>query len=111
MQQVLINYVTSGYEVKLMEASELKEKLSNLTIWKKNGQRAPHKPLLILLGLALLQQNNTVLPYELVREKLKKLLIEFGPPRKSYHPEQPFVRLTTDGIWKLSGSVDRGVFY
>ncbi|WP_159888651.1 phosphorothioated DNA-binding restriction endonuclease [Paenibacillus puerhi] len=93
-----------------MEASDLKDKVSNLSIWKKNGQRAPHKPLLILLGLAQLQQNRTVLPYELVRGKLKKLLIEFGPPRKSYHPEQPFVRLTTDGIWRLTGSVDRRNF-
>ncbi|WP_274649007.1 phosphorothioated DNA-binding restriction endonuclease [Paenibacillus humicola] len=93
-----------------MEASELKEKLSNLSIWKKNGQRAPHKPLLILLGLVQLQQNNTILPYELVRDKLKRLLIEFGPPRKSYHPEQPFVRLTTDGIWRLTNSIDKRHF-
>ncbi|WP_438447086.1 phosphorothioated DNA-binding restriction endonuclease [Gorillibacterium sp. sgz5001074] len=93
-----------------MEASELKEKLSNLSIWKKNGQRAPHKPLLILLGLAQLQQNKTILPYELVRDQLKRLLIEFGPPRKSYHPEEPFVRLTTDGIWRLTDLIDKRNF-
>lgn len=93
-----------------MDAFELKEKLSKLSIWKKNGQRAPHKPLLILLGFAQLQQNHTTLPYELVREKLRKLLMEFGPPRRSYHPEEPFVRLTTDGIWRLSDSVDKRQF-
>ncbi|MFD0675978.1 MULTISPECIES: phosphorothioated DNA-binding restriction endonuclease [unclassified Paenibacillus] len=93
-----------------MEVAELKEKLSDLSIWKKNGQRAPHKPLLILLGLAQLQQNNTILPYEQVREKLKKLLIEFGRPRKSYHPEEPFVRLTTDGIWRLTSTIDKRSF-
>ncbi|KKO54314.1 phosphorothioated DNA-binding restriction endonuclease [Paenibacillus sp. DMB20] len=93
-----------------MEAAELKGKISNLSIWKKNGQRAPHKPLLILLGLAQIQQNNIILPYELVREKLKRLLIEFGPARKSYHPEEPFVRLTTDGIWRLTGHVDKRNF-
>lgn len=93
-----------------MEASELREKLSHLSIWKKNGQRAPHKPLLILIGLAQLQQNKTILPYEHVREKLKKLLVEFGPPRKSYHPEEPFVRLTTDGIWRLTDAVDKRHF-
>ncbi len=90
-----------------MEATELKEKISNLSIWKKNGQRAPHKPLLILLGLAQLQQNNTILPYEQVRGKLKKLLIEFGPPRKSYHPEEPFVR---HGIWTLTSTIDKRNF-
>jgi putative restriction endonuclease len=93
-----------------MEAAELKEKISNLSIWKKHGQRAPHKPLLILLGLAGLQQNNTILAYEQVREKLKKLLIEFGPPRKSYHPEEPFVRLVTDGIWELTSTIDKRSF-
>ncbi|MDQ1910551.1 HNH endonuclease [Paenibacillus sp. GD4] len=93
-----------------MEASELKEKILNLTIWKKNGQRAPHKPLLILLGLAQLQQNQTILPYDQIREKLEKLLVEFGPSRKSYHPEEPFVRLTTDGIWTLSHSIDKRNF-
>ncbi|MCA1292223.1 HNH endonuclease [Paenibacillus sp. alder61] len=93
-----------------MEASELIEKLSNLSIWKKNGQRAPHKPLLILLAFAQLQQNNRSLLYELVRGKLKRLLIEFGPSRKSYHPEEPFVRLTTDGIWRLSETIDKRHF-
>ncbi|MCM3630231.1 HNH endonuclease [Paenibacillus glycanilyticus] len=93
-----------------MEVNELKQRIANLSIWKKNGQRAPHKPLLILLSLAQLQQQNTALPYEMVREKLKKLLIEFGPARKSYHPEEPFVRLSTDGIWELSQPVDKKNF-
>lgn len=97
-------------EAGTMDALELKERLSKLSIWKKNGQRAPHKPLLILLGFAQLQQSHTTLPYELVREKLRKLLMEFGPPRRSYHPEEPFVRLTTDGIWRLSDSVDKRQF-
>ncbi|MWC27613.1 phosphorothioated DNA-binding restriction endonuclease [Paenibacillus sp. MMS18-CY102] len=93
-----------------MEETWLKNKLSNLSIWKKNGQRAPHKPLLILLALAQLQQHKTVLPYEEARVKLRKLLMEFGPPRKSYHPEEPFVRLTTDGIWSLTSTVDKKNF-
>nr|WP_309119876.1 hypothetical protein [Paenibacillus sp.] len=36
-----------------------------------------------------------------MREELKALLIEFGPVRKSYHPEQPFVRLARDGFWEV----------
>ncbi|NOU94878.1 restriction endonuclease [Paenibacillus sp. LMG 31456] len=90
-----------------MNADGLK---NNLTIWKKNGQRAPHKPLLLLYALGRLQHNETSLPYEQVRLKLKKLLTEFGPSRKSYHPEEPFVRLETDGIWKLTTQVDKANF-
>jgi putative restriction endonuclease len=91
-----------------MKAEELQKKIAEMSIWKKNGQRAPHKPLLLLYALGQLQSNRkTELPYEEVREKMKHLLLEYGPPRKSYHPEEPFVRLVGDGIWELSAYVDR----
>jgi putative restriction endonuclease len=93
-----------------MTPDELKDRLSKLSIWKKNGQRAPHKPLLLLYALARLQHKSLVLPYEEVRGKLKSLLIEFGPHRRSYHPEEPFVRLTTDGFWELNATVDKRSF-
>ncbi|MBP1933239.1 phosphorothioated DNA-binding restriction endonuclease [Ammoniphilus resinae] len=90
-----------------MNLDELTHKISNLTIWKKNGQRAPHKPLLILYALGQYQNFKKIdLPYEEVRYKLKNLLIEFGPPRKSYHPEEPFVRLVRDEVWELNTQVD-----
>jgi len=77
------------------------------SIWKKNGQRAPHKPLLILYALGqLVNQGKLRLPYEEVREELKALLIEFGPIRKSYHPEEPFVRLARDGFWEVDAAPD-----
>ena len=38
-----------------------------------------------------------------VEEKLVGLLAEFGPYRKSYHPEYPFMRLRNDGIWDIEG--------
>ena len=72
-------------------------------IYGKGDQRAPHKPLLILYALGQLQQDSPrLIKYNMASEKLKELLIEFGPLRKSYHPEQPFVRLVNDGIWELS---------
>ncbi|WP_274362921.1 phosphorothioated DNA-binding restriction endonuclease [Paenibacillus thermotolerans] len=90
-----------------MKPEELKQKFANLTIWKKNGQRAPHKPLLILYALGQYLNGKTNLPYEEARVKLKNLLTEFGPARKSYHPEEPFVRLVGDGIWELDTAVDK----
>jgi putative restriction endonuclease len=30
---------------------------------------------------------------------MTRLLKEFGPPRRSYHPEYPFWRLQNDGVW------------
>jgi putative restriction endonuclease len=42
-----------------------------------------------------------------VKEPLRDLLIEFGPQRSYYHPEQPFVRLTSDGLWQLNKEVNK----
>ncbi|KMJ57110.1 restriction endonuclease [Bacillus sp. LL01] len=90
-----------------MKLEELRSLLSNLTIWKKGNQRAPHKPLLILYALAQIHKHDKrLLPYELVGKDLRQLLIDFGPIRKSYHPEEPFVRLSRDGIWELVEKVD-----
>ncbi|UOQ83586.1 HNH endonuclease [Gracilibacillus salinarum] len=71
-------------------------------MWKKGDQRAPHKPLLILYALGQWQLTcQKRFLYVDARPKLVELLIEYGPKRKSYHPEQPFVRLARDGIWEL----------
>jgi putative restriction endonuclease len=85
-----------------MNRERLLSDIKNMNIWKKHDQRAPHKPLLILYALAQLQTNQKQwLDYRIVSEDLRRLLIDFGPYRKSYHPEQPFVRLANDGIWQL----------
>jgi Predicted restriction endonuclease len=89
---------------------ELKNRINNLTIWKKKEQRAPHKPLLLLYALARFQFGEYRLTYEETRVKLKKLLMEFGPLRKNYSPEEPFVRLTTDGLWDLNKPVNKRRF-
>jgi putative restriction endonuclease len=76
---------------------------SSLNFWRQGDQRAPHKPLLVLLALGELLRGKETLIFEEVEPKLKELLIEFGPPRKFIHPEYPFLRLANDGVWKLSG--------
>lgn len=89
-----------------MTFADLKNKINKITVWKKGDQRAPHKPLLILYALGELQtRNQLTIPYADVKDRLKQLLIDFGPKRSSYHPEEPFVRLEKDGIWKLNQPV------
>jgi putative restriction endonuclease len=74
-----------------------------INVWKRGGQRAPHKPLLLLYALSkCARDGEREIPYAEVDEKLKPLLEEFGPARKSYHTEYPFWRLQNDGIWELS---------
>ncbi len=92
---------------RVQNQNELMKAISDLNIWRQGDQRAPHKPLLILYALAKYQnQGLQRISYEDTRRDLKQLLMDFGPSRKSYHPEQPFVRLTHDGIWQLNQAVD-----
>ena len=80
----------------------LRDRVRNITVWRRNGERAPHKPLLILLILGrLLRGEERLLPFREADKKLTELLVQFGPPRKSHHPEYPFWRLKNDDIWEL----------
>ncbi len=67
------------------------------------SQRAPHKPLLLLLALAtVLRGEPRLRPYGEIEEQLRRLLVEFGPYRRSVHPEYPFWRLQNDGdFWEI----------
>jgi putative restriction endonuclease len=85
--------------------SDLRKRFAKLRVWSKGDQRAPHKPLLVLYALSRLQQGkDRLISYRLVDEDLRKLLLEFGPPRQSVHPEYPFSRLVNDGLWEVKGS-------
>lgn len=67
------------------------------------GERAPHKPLLVLLALSRYKAGSPrLMSFSEVEEQLKRLIENFGPMRKSYKPENPFWHLQTDGLWELS---------
>lgn len=79
--------------------------VDGLNVWKRGGQRAPHKPLLLLLALARVARGEPrLIPFGEIDEPLQGLLKRYGPPRKSYHPEYPFWRLQNDGLWEVPGS-------
>ena len=88
-----------------MDRDEIAQKFETLKVWQRGGERAPHKPLLVLYAIGkLLRGEERLLPYSEVDEKLGKLLREFGPKRKNYHPEFPFWRLQNDGVWEIPGA-------
>lgn len=86
-----------------MESNEFLQKLGQVKFWRRRGQRAPHKPLLVLLALGRVAQGRERLaPYEGdIEPSLTDLLKRFGPPRKTIHPEHPFGRLRNDGLWEV----------
>jgi putative restriction endonuclease len=74
-------------------------RVTSLNQWKRNGERAPHKPLLLLYALGHLQRTGSAsVSFADAEPGLRRLLEEFGPPREP-HPEYPFHHLTTDGLW------------
>lgn len=79
-------------------------RLAGLSIWRRGGQRAPHKPLLLLLAMGSAARGESrLIPFARIEKSLTGLLRHFGPPRKVHHPEFPFGRLVSDGLWEIPG--------
>jgi putative restriction endonuclease len=75
------------------------ERVEGIRRWTRGGERAPHKPLLLLLVLGRLQHDGDhALRFLDIETDLADLLREFGPPR-STSPGYPFHHLTNDGLW------------
>src|SRR5438132_9197420 len=87
-----------------MRTEQIKQLFSDITVWKRGAERAPHKPLLLLYALAKCSRGEPrLVEYQEIDTQLRKLLTEFGPSRKVHHPEYPFWRLHNDGVWELQG--------
>lgn len=76
---------------------------------QRNGQRSPHKPLLVLLALGrLAETGSSTLPWSVAEPALANLIAEFGPPSRTGRAQSaayPFTRLRTDGVWVLDQDV------
>lgn len=86
------------------------ERVRGLRQWSQKGERAPHKPLLLLYALGRYQQDSAAgaaLPYSAIEEDLKRLLEDFGPNRKT-SPAYPFHHLASDGVWEVSTEEGKG---
>jgi putative restriction endonuclease len=84
-----------------MDSESILQRFDELSIWKQGDQRAPHKPLLVLYALGRWQRGLAEVGFREAEAELKALLREFGPPRRSDHPEQPFWRLQRDEVWTV----------
>ena len=88
-----------------MDRESVAAKFSTLNLWRKDGTRAPHKPLLVILAIGeFLRGKGLLLPFSEIDTKLGELLSEYGPRRTAQGTQYPFGRLQTDGIWEVSDS-------
>ena len=86
-----------------MDKETVLQKFETLNIWRKDGARAPHKPLLVLYAIGeLLRGKSRLLPYTEVDDNFGDILAEFGPRRSRQGTYYPFWRLQTDCIWEVS---------
>jgi putative restriction endonuclease len=70
----------------------------------RDGQRLPHKPLLLLLALGRWANGERApVRYADVEEKLAALIRAYGPEGAG-NPQEPFWRLRRDGLWELGGT-------
>ena len=88
-----------------MTREEIIKKFQNLNVWKRDGQRAAHKPLLVLYAIGkLLRGESRLTSYTDIETKLPALLREFGPWRETYNPADPFWRLQNDQVWEVTNA-------
>src|SRR5688572_19120700 len=84
-----------------MSIDTVLQRFDDLGVWKQGDQRAPHKPLLVLYALGRWQRGLAEVTSRAAEPDLTALRREFGPARKSDHPEQPFWRLQRDDVWAV----------
>lgn len=88
-----------------MTRDEFLTRIQKINVSRLGGERAPHKPLLVLLALGcVLREKDRLLLYRSIENPLKELLRDFGQPRETHHPEYPFGRLCADGLWEIPQS-------
>lgn len=86
-----------------MNRKSIIQKFQKLNVWKRNEERAPHKPLLVLYAIGKLLHGEDKLRYVEIEKDLRDLLREFGPWRSAYRPQDPFWRLRNDKdkVWEI----------
>ncbi|GAA2400851.1 HNH endonuclease [Nonomuraea africana] len=84
------------------------ERIAGIRRWTRAGERAPHKPLLLLYVLGRFQHHgNQPIAFSAAEAELKRLLKEYGPARDT-SPGYPFHHLTSDGLWLVNSTEGHG---
>src|SRR5262249_59776837 len=89
--------------------SQLLDRFALLRQHQRDGQRSPHKPLLVLLALGrLVATGSSELPWSVAESELADLIAEFGLSSRTSRAQSaayPFTRLRADGVWVLDRDV------
>lgn len=84
------------------EREEWLGRVARIRRWSRGGERAPHKPLLLLYALGRIQRmGNSEMRYADTRADLDRLLRDYGPSGRKTTSAYPFFHLQNDGLWVL----------
>ena len=93
-----------------MPEHEILERLTSFRQYLHDGERVPHKPLLVLLALGrLAESGSSAVPWTTAETRLADLIAEFGPPSRTGRAQSaayPFTRLRHDHVWTLDRPVE-----
>ena len=88
-----------------MNREEIIQRFETLNIWSSGGQRAPHKPLLVLYAIGrLLRDGIRLIPYTEIEVDLGRLLEQFAPRQSRQGTQFPFWRLQNDEVWEVTNA-------
>ena len=88
-----------------MNREEIIQRFENLNLWSSGGQRAPHKPLLVLYAIGrLLRDGIRHIPYTEIEVDLGRLLEQFAPRQSRQGTQFPFWRLQNDEVWEVTNA-------
>ena len=95
--------VLAPSEIGSQGADDILKRFKKLTLWSRNGSRAPHKPLLALWAIGrCLAGKPRLASFDEVDQGLSVLLKSFAPRRKGKPDTQdPFWRMRNDGVWQI----------
>jgi putative restriction endonuclease len=92
-----------------MSRAEVLACLASLRQHQRQGQRSPHKPLLVLFALGqLAATGSSELTWSTASGRLADLIRDYGPPSSAAPAQRaayPFTRLRSDMIWTLDHDV------
>jgi putative restriction endonuclease len=101
--------VWQGEHMPTLSDEEVLDRLTSFRQYQQDGKRAPHKPLLVLLALARLEETGTsAVSWSTAENQLADLISEFGPPSRTGRAQSaayPFTRLRRDDIWLIDADV------
>ena len=85
-----------------MDAQDRLRQFVQMNQFRRGGEVAPHKPLLVLYALERMKLDvDRMIPYSEIDKDLKTLLREFSKTKGTPSPQYPFWRLQRDKVWEI----------